>query len=417
MNIQDRIFPLACVEGRTFSRPRQAVILAGGRGERMRPLTDDRPKAMIPVGGRPFLEYQIVQLREQGFERVLLLLGYRAEAISSYFGDGSRWGIRIDHCVTAPELLTSSRVAAARHLIDDCFLLLYCDNFWPMQMEKLWARFCDRSKPALITVYANEDGYSKGGVTLAPNGDVVCFDRNRRASGLQEVEISYAILTELALELLPSAEMAFEEAVYTKLACQGRLASFRTEHRYYGVGSPNRLPATERFLRRCPTVILDRDGVLNRKMSRADYVKSWSEWKWCDGALEALRLLHDRGFRVVIATNQPGVSRGALTAADLGAIHSRMIEEAAAAGGRIDAVYHCPHNWDEGCACRKPRPGLLYQAQRDLDFDLTRIIFIGDDERDAEAAMAAGCHFRRVSQDISLLDIVRDVVSEKGVQR
>src|SRR5581483_11448900 len=109
MTHQDPIFPLARVEGRTYSRPRQAVILAGGRGERMRPLTDDKPKPMIPVNGRPFLEYQIVQLAEQGFERVLLLLGYRAEAVREYFGDGARWGIRIDYVVTAPELLTSSR--------------------------------------------------------------------------------------------------------------------------------------------------------------------------------------------------------------------------------------------------------------------------------------------------------------------
>ena len=417
MTLQDRIFPLASIEGRTFSRPRQAVILAGGRGERMRPFTDDRPKPMIPVLGRPFLEYQIIQLREQGFERVLLLLGYRAEDIRGYFGDGSRWGIRIDYSVTAPERLTSSRVAAAKHLIDDCFLLLYCDNVWPMQMERLWARFCESAKPAMITVYANEDGYSKGGVQLASNGDVVCFDRYRRARGLQEVEISYAIITDLALELVPIDDIAFEEAVYTELARQRRLASFKTEHRYYSIGSPNRLPATERFLRRSPTVILDRDGVLNRKMPPASYVRSWNEWQWCDGAMEALRLLHDRSFRVVVATNQPGVARGAMTAADLDAVHAQMAEEARAAGGRIDAIYHCPHNWNDGCACRKPKPGLLYQAQRELDLDLTQIVLIGDDERDANAATAAGCHFRRVSQDVSLLDIVREVVLEKGAQR
>src|SRR3954466_4039203 len=131
----------ACIEGRIYDRPTQAVILAGGRGTRMRPITNDCPKPMVPILGRPFLEYQIEQLRDQGFERVLLLLGYLPEVVQDYFGDGRRWGMRIDYAVTEPDQLTSSRVAHARCMIDACFLLLYCDNYWPMQMDRLWARF------------------------------------------------------------------------------------------------------------------------------------------------------------------------------------------------------------------------------------------------------------------------------------
>ena len=86
----------AHIEGRVYDRPRQAVILAGGLGTRMRPITDDRPKPMVPVLGRPFLEYQIEQLRDQGFERVLILLGYLPEIVQNHFGDGRRWGISIE---------------------------------------------------------------------------------------------------------------------------------------------------------------------------------------------------------------------------------------------------------------------------------------------------------------------------------
>ena len=91
-------------------RPRQAVILAGGRGERMRPLTDDRPKPMIEFHGRPFLAYMIEMLRDAGFESVLLLLGYRADVIQDYFGDGADFGIDIEYSVSAPEDLTVRRV-------------------------------------------------------------------------------------------------------------------------------------------------------------------------------------------------------------------------------------------------------------------------------------------------------------------
>jgi histidinol-phosphate phosphatase family protein len=408
------VWPQAKIEGRLFGRPTQAVILAGGRGTRMRPITDDRPKPMVPVLGRPFLEYQVEQLREQGFDRVLLLLGYLPEVVREHFGDGRKWGLRIDYRVTDADQLTSSRIADAKDLLDPCFLLLYCDNYWPMQMDRLWDRFRQARRPALITVYGNQDGYSRGNVILDEDHNVRVFDRTRSMPGLKQVEISYAVITKPCLDLLPEADSLFEEAVYAPLADQERLAAYVSDHRYYSVGSLQRLPATEDFFRRRPTVFLDRDGVLNRKPARAQYVRAWSDWHWCDGSLEALRLLHGANFRVVIASNQAGVGRGMMTEADLDAIHDRMRREAAEAGGRIDAIYCCPHDWDAGCACRKPSPGMLYQAQRDLALDLTRTPFVGDDERDEAAAVAAGCPFHQVGEARSLLEIARQIIETKG---
>lgn len=403
-------FPPAVVEGRSYACPRQAVILAGGRGTRLRPVTNDRPKPMAPILGRPFLEYQIEQLREQGFDRILLLLGYLSAVVQDYFGDGRRWGVQIEYSITAPDDLTSSRIAHARQLIDPCFLLLYCDNYWPMQIDTMWRRFCDAAKPAMITAYANKDGYSRGNVIVDRDGGVQVFDRARTLPGLTGVEISYAIVTDRALDLLPARDALFEEAIYTPLAEQGRLAAFVTEHRYYSIGSLERLSATETFFRREPAIILDRDGVLNRRPPRANYVRSWREWEWLPGALEALRLLNRAGYRVLVASNQPGVSRGAMTRGALEAIHAQMKHDALAAGGRIDRIYYCPHGWDEGCDCRKPKPGMLLQAQKDFCLDLTRVCFVGDDERDAEAAKAAGCPFMSVTGSRSLLDIVRDLL-------
>jgi D-glycero-D-manno-heptose 1,7-bisphosphate phosphatase len=104
-----------------------------------------------------------------------------------------------------------------------------------------------------------------------------------------------------------------------------------------------------------------------------------------------------------------------MSQADLTAIHDRMKQEIARAGGQIDGIYWCPHTWDEGCECRKPKPGLLYQAQRDLHLDLTRTPFIGDDERDAAAAAAAGCPFYRVTNARSLLQITQQLLEQKGM--
>lgn len=395
-------------------RPRQAVILAGGRGERMRPLTDDRPKAMIEFHGRPFLAYMIEMLRDAGFERVLLLLGYKAESIQQYFGDGSGFGIHIEYSVSAPEDLTVRRVQLARDRIENCFMLLYCDNYWPMRIDHMWCHYQAVGKPAMITVYRNSDGYSKSSVKVHPCGVVETFDRGRTKPGLQGVEISYAILTRAVLDLLPQEDALFEEAVYPQLVSAGLLSAYVTDHRYYSVGSMSRLPLTDEFLARRPIALLDRDGVLNRKPPRAEYVRNWEEFEWLPGVQTALAQLKFAGYRLIVISNQAGVARGAMTQADLEAVNRRMMDEAAEAGGEIDAIYTCIHGWEEGCECRKPKAGLLFQAQRDYSFDLTRAVFVGDDERDAAAADAAGCGFLRASERTGLLEITENLLGVRG---
>jgi histidinol-phosphate phosphatase family protein len=401
------------IEGR---RPTQAVILAGGRGTRLRPITDTRPKPMVEIHGRPFLEYIVEMLRDQGIQRILLLTGYLPDVIESHFEDGRRWGVEIQYSVTAPDDLTGHRIKVAAEHLDPCFLLLYCDNYWPLRLDEMWDRFAAAEVPAMVTVYSNPDRYSKDSVQVDEEGYVRVFDRSRTAPGLQGIEISYALLRRSVLELLPEEDALFEEAVYPPLARRGELLAYVSDHRYYSVGSLERLPATERFLARRPAVILDRDGVLNKRPPKADYVRSPDEFEWLPGSRDALRLFRETGYRVIVVSNQAGIARGAMTEENLADIHERMRAEAAAEGGHIDAVYYCPHGWDEGCECRKPKPGMLFSAQRDFDLDLTRTPFIGDDERDEEAADAAGCPALLVSDQITLLDLAAELARDRVEQ-
>ena len=136
-------------------------------------------------------------------------------------------------------------------------------------------------------------------------------------------------------------------------------------------------------------IILDRDGTINEE--REDFVKSADEWVPLPGALEAIARLNQAGWHTVIATNQSGIGRGLFDMAALNAMHQKLNRLLQKVGGRIDAVFFCPHAAQDSCACRKPLPGLLTQIGERYGVDLTQVPMVGDSLRDLQAAVAAGC--------------------------
>ena len=136
-------------------------------------------------------------------------------------------------------------------------------------------------------------------------------------------------------------------------------------------------------------VIVDRDGTLC--VEREGYLQSPDDWEPLPGALDAIARLNHAGYQVVIAANLPGLGRGLFDVAALNAIQTRMHKQLAAAGGRVEAMFYCPHAPDEGCSCRKPLPGLFLQIGERFKVDLRQVHAVGDSERDMQAAVAAGC--------------------------
>jgi D-glycero-D-manno-heptose 1,7-bisphosphate phosphatase len=135
-------------------------------------------------------------------------------------------------------------------------------------------------------------------------------------------------------------------------------------------------------------VILDRDGVIN--FDSENYIKSPDEWQPIPGSLEAIARLCRADFRIVLVTNQSGIGRGLFDVGTLNRIHKKMISEVQEKGGKIDAIFFCPHTPEDCCSCRKPKPGLLLEASERLHISLAGIPFVGDSETDLEAAQAVG---------------------------
>ena len=393
-------------------KPTQAVILAGGLGTRLRPLTDSIPKPMIEFHGKPFLEYLIEMVRDQGVANILLLLGYLPDPIVEHFGNGSELGVEIEYSITPVEDETGQRIRSAKELIHDQFILMYCDNYWPMRWDEMWDRYGQSGLSSQMTVYTNDDGFTRNNLRVSSDLEIEVYDKSRSAPNLSGVDIGFMILQKSALQFLPEGNVSFEATALKRLVDDGKVGAYETAHRYYSIGSLERLEETERFLARKPAILLDRDGTLNKRMPPAEYVTSWDDWEWLPGSLEALADLRQAGFSVYLITNQPGIGKGVISESDLESIHDRMMREVVEAGGRIDGIYYCPHDWDEGCSCRKPEPGLLIQAQRENALDLTRTYFIGDDERDGIAAKAAGCPYVILASDQPLNTVVSDVIAD-----
>jgi D-glycero-D-manno-heptose 1,7-bisphosphate phosphatase len=135
-------------------------------------------------------------------------------------------------------------------------------------------------------------------------------------------------------------------------------------------------------------IVLDRDGVLN--FDSAQYIKSPDEWRAIPGSVEAIARLNHAGYRVVVATNQSGIGRGLFDMGTLNAIHEKMHKALAQAGGRLDALFYCPHSGDSSCDCRKPKPGMLREIGKRFHTDLAGVPCIGDSLRDLHAAEAVG---------------------------
>lgn len=389
---------------------RQAVILAGGLGTRMRPLTLKMPKPMIPIRGKPFLEYIIELLKQNGIEEVIILTGYIHEKIEDYFGDGKRFGLKIKYSFSPAEDETGTRIRKAMDLLDDTSLLLYADNYWPLRLNQLFTFYKKMNTQALITVYSNMDNYTKNNTLVNDKGLVEIYDKSRQAQGLNGVDIGFFILNKKILSSFPQENFSFEKVIMPELISKKQLAGFLTYHKYYGLSNLERMPAIEEFFRQKKVILLDRDGVINKKPPKAEYVKKWSEFEFLPGAIDALRLLTKKGYEIIIISNQAGIGRGAMTESNLRGIHKKFLEVCKNEEISIKGIYYCPHNWDEGCFCRKPKPGMLFKAAADHNFDLTKAIFIGDDERDEQAGKAANCKTFPLQSGQSLLDIVRGLV-------
>lgn len=227
----------------------QAVILAGGLGTRLWPLTREVPKPMVPVGGKPYLEHQLCLLAEQGIRDVVLLTGYLGDQIEERFGDGAGLGLRIRYSREAVPVGTGGALREAKGLLADRFLVIYGDSYLPIDYREVFGRL---HSLGVVVVYRDPVGMT----TVAPNialdeeGRVTRYDKSARGDGeLQYIEAGVLALRREVVDLIPAeGVVSLEQQIFPVLIARGQLAGLPTTQRFYDIGTPERLRVIEELL-------------------------------------------------------------------------------------------------------------------------------------------------------------------------
>ena len=379
--------------------PTQAVIFCGGLGTRLRPLTNNLPKPMVLVNNKPFLQYLLEQLSDQGIKRFLLLTGYLGHKISHYFGDGSQYGWSVDYSAGPLEWDTGRRLWEARSHIDSQFLLLYSDNFIQFNLSRLINLHKSQSSSISLLLAPKLNGNIK----VSQNGRITAYDKKRDGEGFDFVEVGYMlverekVLKEMAdCKEFPDVNFS---TVLQKLAQKKEISGLIVKDSYHSISDPERLLLMDEYLRPKKILLIDRDGTINEKSEIGSYVTDWTQFRWLSETKNAMIKLSSAGFKFIVITNQAGVARKIIEPMALQEIHCKMIEDLKNVGVEVLSLYLCPDHWEDKSFTRKPEPGMFFQAASQFKIRMDRCIYIGDDIRDCMAAANAGCGMIYLNSD------------------
>jgi len=232
---------------------KQAVILAGGRGERLRPLTDNIPKPMVPVLGNPFLEHLVRMLRQQGIEKVLFLTGYLGDVIEKHFGDGRQFAVAIEYSREKEPLGTGGALKLAEKRLEERFFLLFGDSYLPIDYRKMAEEHIASGKPVTLAVYDNTEN------TTVPFNVKVDADkqaitaytkRNDNPADYRYCDAGVLVINKAVVGLIKDAPSSFEEKIYPALIQGGDLGAFCADKRFYDIGTISRLRDFENYIKR-----------------------------------------------------------------------------------------------------------------------------------------------------------------------
>jgi histidinol-phosphate phosphatase family protein len=394
---------------------RQLIILAGGKGTRLKDRLGDLPKPLIPIADKPLLEHQVELAKRHGFTDIIIFVCYRPDLIQEALGDGSRWGLRISYQIEKEPLGTAGAVLAGFNLLADTFLVLYGDTMVNVDLSRIWDTHRASKADATLLLHPNDHPLDSDLVEANDDGWVTAFHNRPHAPGRYFQNLVNAALyvmnksalAPFAKNVVPSD---FGKDIFpAMLKSGGKLRAYNSPEYIKDIGTPERLDRVaaehaagiiQRSSLDIPqrAVFLDRDGTLNREV---DGVRSPEQLELLPGVANAVHRLNHSGWRAVVVSNQPFIAKGFCLERDIQNIHNKLETLLGEEHAFLDRIYYCPHHPEKGfpgerpdlkidCDCRKPKPGLVVRAAKELNIDLAESWFIGDTTTDVQTSRNAG---------------------------
>lgn len=230
----------------------QALVLAGGLGTRLRPLTNSIPKPMMPILGKPFLSYQLELLKSSGISEVVLSIGYLGEQIKAYFGDGSKMGLRVTYSIEEVPMGTAGGMKLASSLLHDEFFVVYGDSYLPVDYKEVEDFFKDSGKIGLLIAYDDQQGETtvRRNVSIGENNLVTKYKKDSNDKDLNLVEAGVLVFKKRVLDFIPESKpFSLENEIFPVLIAKKELAGFITNQRFYDIGMPERLKDFEELFK------------------------------------------------------------------------------------------------------------------------------------------------------------------------
>jgi NDP-sugar pyrophosphorylase family protein len=233
----------------------QCAVLAGGLATRMRPATENVPKLLLEVAGAPFADWQLSWLAAQGVQQVVLCIGYLGEQIRAYVGDGARWGVEVSYSDEGKDRRGTAgalRLAADQSLLAEAFLVLYGDSYLDVDVGAVWDTFARSGKPALMTVFRNDDRWDRSNTRLEPDGTAYYDKRvpDPATAGLTHIDYGLLALRRAVIEsAVPEGGRGDLADIQHDLSSRSDLAAFEATNRFYEIGTPEGLRDLEARLR------------------------------------------------------------------------------------------------------------------------------------------------------------------------
>jgi D-glycero-alpha-D-manno-heptose 1-phosphate guanylyltransferase len=378
---------------------KEAIILAGGLGTRLREAVPDLPKCMAPVAGKPFLSCVIDHLRIQGVERFIFSLGYKWGVIEEYL---QKEYATLDYTsvIEQEPLGTGGAIQwAIQKASSNNVAIANGDTLFKIKLDEVETLhdFRDAECTLALKPMQNFDRY--GVVDTDSNGKIISFkEKQFYKDGFINGGV-YLINKERFLNHSFPEKFSFEKDYLEKFCGEGRFFGSRQDGYFIDIGIPEDYQKAQNDLKKPVldlkkidkswTLFLDRDGVINEERL-GEYVLHWGEFVFSKGVLEVFKKLSDKFGRVIIISNQRGVGKGLMTEEALQTIHLEMQREVEIVNGKIDKIYYCIEK-DEKCFNRKPNPGMALQAYKDFtDIDPSKSIMVGNKPSDMKFGRAAG---------------------------